>query len=52
MCDEKGFDDDFGPVVFLVVEFERGIIGAGGFRRLLDLVDGHIIRVLDKEFIR
>ena len=35
MSDEKLFDNDFGPVVYLVVEFEREAIGADGFRRLL-----------------
>ena len=52
MSDESTFVDEFGPVVYLVAEFTDGKAGAKGFERLLDLVDQHVIRVLDMEFIR
>ena len=44
--------DVLAPVDFIVVEFPDGVPTAGGFARLLDLVDRGVIRVLDLEFIR
>lgn len=52
MSDESMFVDEFGPIVYLVTEFPDGRAGAEGFERLLDLVNQHVIRVLDMEFIR
>lgn len=44
--------DVLAPIDFIVVEFPDGIPAAGGFERLLDLVDRNVIRILDLEFIR
>ena len=44
-------DDLLAPVDAVVVEFADGVVTAGGFDRLLDLVDRNVIRILDVEFI-
>ncbi len=44
--------DVLAPVDFIVVEFPDGVPTAGGFDRLLDLVERNVIRILDLEFIR
>jgi uncharacterized protein DUF6325 len=44
--------EEFGPLVYLVVEFEQDKVAAEGFVRLLDLVNQRIIHVLDMEFIK
>jgi hypothetical protein len=43
--------DPLAPIDYIVVEFPDGIPTAGGFDQLLDLVDRHVIRILDVEFI-
>jgi len=43
--------DEFGPIQFLIVRFPAGRIGTAGFKRLLQLVDDHILRILDLEFV-
>jgi len=44
-------DDVLGPIDFLAVAFPNGRVTGGGFKRLMDLVERDIIRVLDLEFI-
>ena len=44
--------DELGPVDYLVVEFPGNRMTGEGFPLLLDLVDRHIIRILDLVFLR
>ncbi|MGA4977602.1 DUF6325 family protein [Streptomyces cinereoruber] len=43
---------EMGPVDYLVLEFPGNRMTGEGLSRLLDLVDRHIIRVLDLSFVR
>ncbi|WP_234323163.1 DUF6325 family protein [Streptomyces bikiniensis] len=43
---------EMGPVDYLVLEFPGDRMTGEGLSRLLDLVDRHIIRVLDLAFLR
>ncbi|BAL86996.1 hypothetical protein AMIS_17760 [Actinoplanes missouriensis 431] len=43
---------DMGPIDYLCVEFPDGSLKGNAFPLLLDLVDRHIIRVLDIAFVR
>lgn len=45
-------NDALGPVDLLVIGFPDGAPHAGGFRHLIDLVNGGTVRVLDFEFVR
>ncbi|GAA3583412.1 hypothetical protein GCM10022198_03290 [Klugiella xanthotipulae] len=45
------FDDQLGPIDYLIIEFPGGRVTAAGFAQLLELVDGGSIRVLDLEFV-
>jgi hypothetical protein len=44
--------DTIGPVDYLVVEFPDTLFTGGPLRRLLDLVDGGLIRILDLVVLR
>jgi hypothetical protein len=44
--------DEMGPVDYLCIEFPQGSLTGGALPLLLDLVDRHIIRVLDLVFVR
>ncbi|BCJ45746.1 hypothetical protein GCM10010168_58340 [Actinoplanes ianthinogenes] len=44
--------DELGPVDYLCIEFPQGSLTGKAFPQLLDLVDQHIIRVLDLLFVR
>ena len=44
--------ETMGPIDYLVVEFPGNRMTGEGFPLLLDLVDRHIIRILDLVFIR
>lgn len=50
--DDAAYPLQLAPVDFLVVEFPGGEVSSGGFDRLLDLVDGGHIAILDAEFVR
>ncbi|MFC8491599.1 DUF6325 family protein [Streptomyces sp. NPDC057235] len=43
---------EMGPIDYLVLEFPGNRMTGEGLSRLLDLVDRHVIRVLDLSFIR
>lgn len=43
--------DEFGPIEYLLVKFPDGKVTTQGFKRLLQLVDSHVIRILDLEFV-
>lgn len=43
--------DELAPVDYLVMEFPRGQVTAGGFDVLLDLVKRGVVEVLDVEFV-
>ena len=45
------FDGELGPIEYVAVEFPGGVVGAGGFRELLALVERKAVRVLDLEFV-
>lgn len=51
MVDTQYLDAHLGPVDFVVVEISPGARVADGFERLLDLVDQHMVRVIDLEFV-
>lgn len=51
MHDVGAAGDHLGSLSFRVFEFPSGVVPAEGFRRLLALVDAHLIQVLDLEFI-
>ena len=51
MADTAYLDSHLGPVDFVVVEFGSGARLEDGFGQLLELVDRHIIRVIDLEFV-
>ena len=45
--------DEMGPIDYLVVEFpDTNKLTGDGFRRLVDLVDRGIIRIIDLVFVR
>jgi hypothetical protein len=44
--------DELGPIDFLVIEFPPDKRAGDGLPLLLDLVDDHVIRVLDLVFMR
>jgi hypothetical protein len=44
--------DEMGPIDYLCIEFPEGSLTGGALPLLLDLVDRHIIRVLDLVFVR
>src|SRR6476661_11117095 len=44
--------DELGPIDFLVIEFPPDKRAGDGLPLLLDLVDDHVVRVLDLVFIR
>lgn len=44
--------DHLGPVAFVAVEFPGSHLDGEGFTRLVDLVDGGLVLVLDLEFVR
>lgn len=44
-------DDHFGPIDTFVVAFASGTPTGAGFDRLIELVDGGHIRILDVEFV-
>lgn len=43
--------DEFGPIEYLLIRFPAGKVATKGFKRLLQLVDDHVIRILDLEFV-
>ncbi|MEV4946948.1 DUF6325 family protein [Streptomyces sp. NPDC053755] len=43
---------EMGPVDYLVLEFPGNRMTGEGLRLLLDLVDRHVIRILDLSFVR
>ena len=51
MISDDIYDDTFGPIDSIVMEFPNGAIGAEGFNHLLSLVNAGTIRVLDLEFV-
>src|SRR6478609_1160596 len=46
------FDDEMGPIDYVVVEFPGNRMTGEGFPILVDLVDRGIIRILDLVFVR
>lgn len=51
MTAHGSFLDQFGSLDFVVVEFADGAPRAGGFRALIELERGGVLRVLDLEFV-
>ncbi|HEY7033145.1 MAG TPA: DUF6325 family protein [Thermomicrobiales bacterium] len=44
-------DEDLAPIDYIAIEFPDGTVSGEGFKRLLELVDGGVIRLLDLEFL-
>lgn len=40
-----------GPINYSVIEFPGGVVSGDGFRRLLGLVEAHLVQILDLEFV-